>query len=170
MRAAVVGRVQHVDVAGFMPRPSRRAARADDGLDALAHRAQMHRHVRRVGDQRAVAVEQRAGEIEPLLDVDGIGGVLQRDAHLLGDRHEEVVEDLEHHRIDRWCRRRRGRGSGTDALQHEIAPPVEQRAPARLDHGGRGRLADDRRAVDRARRARSASRSIDRRLDAPRPR
>ena len=66
-------------------------------------------------------VEQRAGEIEPLLDVDRIGGVLQRDAHLLGDRHEEIVEDLEHHRI--------GLGADGDALrqrhdplEHEIAP------------------------------------------------
>ena len=59
----------------------------------------MHRHVRRVGDQRAVMREHRAGEIEPLLDVDGVGGVLQRHAHLLGDRHEEVVEDFQHDRI-----------------------------------------------------------------------
>jgi hypothetical protein len=38
------------------------------------------------------AVENRAGEIEPLLDVHRGGGFLQRLAHLLGDRHEEVVE------------------------------------------------------------------------------
>ena len=48
---------------------------------------------------RPSRVEHRAGEVEPLLDVDRIGGVLQRHAHLLGDRHEEVVEDLQHHRI-----------------------------------------------------------------------
>ena len=46
-----------------------------------------------------VAVEHRAGEIEPLLDVDRIGGVLQRHAHLLGDRHEQIVEDFEHDRV-----------------------------------------------------------------------
>ena len=45
-------------------------------------------------------VEQRAGEIEPLLDVDRGRGRLQRDAHLLGDRHEQVVEDLEPDRVD----------------------------------------------------------------------
>ncbi len=43
--------------------------------------------------------EHRAGEIEPLLDVHRIGGVLQRHAHLLGDRHEQIVEDLQHHRV-----------------------------------------------------------------------
>ena len=59
----------------------------------------MHRHMRRVGDELAVAVEKRAGEIEPLLDVDRMGGVLQRHAHLLGDRHEQIVEHLQHHRI-----------------------------------------------------------------------
>jgi hypothetical protein len=31
---------------------------AHHGLDALAHRAQVHRHVRRVGDQVAVGVEE----------------------------------------------------------------------------------------------------------------
>ena len=59
----------------------------------------MHRHVRGVGDEAALAVEHGAGKVEPLLDVDRIGGVLQRHPHLLGDRHEEMVEDLEHDRV-----------------------------------------------------------------------
>ena len=95
MRAAVIGRVDRVDVA----RADLAFVLADDGLDRAIHRAEMHRHVRGVGDQRAVAVEHRAGEIEPLLDVDRIGGVLQRHAHLLGDRHEQIVEHFEHDRI-----------------------------------------------------------------------
>ena len=57
-------------------------------------------------------VEDGAGEIEPLLDVDRIGGVLQRHAHLLGDRHEEVVEDFQHHRV----------GLGADRLRALAAP------------------------------------------------
>ncbi len=64
-------------------------------------------------------VEQRAGEVEPLLDVDRVRGVRERHAHLLGDRHEEVVEHLEQHRIgvgaDRLARRAaagRARGRG----------------------------------------------------------
>ncbi len=59
----------------------------------------MHRDVRRVGDQPSASVKDGAGEIEPLLDVDRARGVLQRVAHLLGDRDEQIVEDLEHHRI-----------------------------------------------------------------------
>ncbi len=51
MGAAVVGRVEHIDVAG----PDVAGILADDGLDRAVHRAEMHRHVRRVGDQRAVA-------------------------------------------------------------------------------------------------------------------
>ena len=53
----------------------------------------MHRHVRRIGDEASLTVEHRAGKVEPLLDVDRIGGVLQRHPHLLGDRHEEMIED-----------------------------------------------------------------------------
>jgi hypothetical protein len=33
---------------------------------------EVHRHVRRVGDQRADRVEHGAGEVEPLLDVDRV--------------------------------------------------------------------------------------------------
>jgi hypothetical protein len=51
-----------------------------------------------------VGVEHRAGEVEPLLDVHRRGGVLQRHAHLLGDRHEQVVEHFQHHRIGLSCR------------------------------------------------------------------
>ena len=39
-----------------------------------------------------------AHEIEALLDVHRVRRVGERDAHLLGDRHEQVVEDLEEHR------------------------------------------------------------------------
>ncbi len=55
----------------------------------------------RIGDQRPFPVEQRTGKIEPFLDVDGVGCVGQRHAHLLGDRHEQIVENFEHDRIDR---------------------------------------------------------------------
>ena len=95
VRAAVVGRVQREHVA----RVNVAGVEANDRLDRAVHRAEMHRHMRRVGDQPPVAIEDRAGEVEPLLDVHRIGGVLQRHAHLLGDRHEEVVEDLQHHRV-----------------------------------------------------------------------
>jgi len=128
MGAAVVGCVDGIDIAG------RDHARilANDGLDRAVHGAEMHRHMRRVGDQRAGSVEERAGEVEPFLDVDRIGGVLQRHPHLLGDRHEEIVEDLEHHRI----------GLGADgglplerdgAHQHQVVPGRDLGPPAVLD-------------------------------------
>ena len=107
----------------------------------------MHGHVRRVGDQVAVGVEDRAGEVEPLLDVHRVGGVGERDPHLLGDRHEQVVEDLEQHGIRR--RPERVRALGRDhALQHEVVARRERCAPAGLDHGGRIRFADHGGAVD----------------------
>ena len=105
MRAAVVRRIEHEHVAGL----HRAGAAVDDRLHALAHRAQVHRHVRRIGDQVAFGVEQRAREIEPLLDVDRVRGVGERHAHLLGDRHEQVVEHLEQHRVGAGADRMRAR-------------------------------------------------------------
>ena len=130
------------------PRLHRARAPVDDRPHALAHRAQVHRHVRRVGDQVALGVEQRAGEVEPLLDVDRVRRVGERDAHLLGDRHEQVVEHLEQHRIGRRADRVRALRR-LDALEHEMVARRQRRAPAGLDDGRRIALADDRRSVDR---------------------
>jgi hypothetical protein len=130
VRAAVVRVVEHVHVARLHDRVAR-----DHGLDALAHAAQVHRHVRRVGDQLPIGVEQRAGEVQPLLDVHRVGRVLQPQAHLLGDVHEEVVEHLQHHRV----------GLGADGVlllargaraAARSAPAAVSTAPAGLDHGG----------------------------------
>ena len=63
--------------------------------------------MRRVGDQFSACVEQRAGEIEPFLDVYRGRGVLQHHAHFLGNRHEQVVEDFQPDRIDLGARRAR---------------------------------------------------------------
>jgi hypothetical protein len=48
-----------------------------------------------LGQQAAIAGEQRAGVIQALLDVGRVGGALQGDAHRLGHRGEEVLEDFE---------------------------------------------------------------------------
>ena len=115
----------------------------------LAHRAQVHRHVRRVGDQVAVGVEQRAGEIEPLLDVDRVRGVGERHAHLLGDRHEQVVEHLEQHRVGAWCRSRaRARGASTRSSTRWSRGVSSPRQPGSIDRR-RVPLADHRRPGDR---------------------
>jgi len=58
----------------------------------------MHRHVRRVGDQRAVAAKTAAGEIERSLMFDRNRRYSAADTPFAGDRHEEIVE---HSSIDR---------------------------------------------------------------------
>ena len=79
MRAAVVRRIarEHITVAdiAFML--------CDDRGDAIAHRSKMYRHVRRIGDEIAVGIEDRAGEIEPFLDVHRGCRVLQRGTHFM---------------------------------------------------------------------------------------
>ncbi len=108
----------------------------------------MHRHVRRIGDQVAGAVEHRAGEIEPLLDIDRGGGGGERHAHLLGDRHEQVVEHFEHHRIDV---RSHGRCAAErlDARQHQFGARGDAGPPARFNHRRAVGVDEDRRAIDR---------------------
>ena len=107
----------------------------------------MHRQMRRVSDQLALRIEQRAGEIQALLDVDRVGGILQPQAHLLGDRHEQVVEHFEHHRIDT------GADGGAvrarlDAREHQVIERRHIRLPAGLNHGRGVGFRDDRRALD----------------------
>src|SRR5260370_31903089 len=58
----------------------------------FAHGAEVHRHVRRVSDQAPFGVEDRAGEIEPLLDVHRMRSRLQAHPPLPGDSHEQAVE------------------------------------------------------------------------------
>jgi hypothetical protein len=107
----------------------------------------MDRHMRRVGDQAALAVEHRAGKVEPFLDVDRIGGVLQRHPHLLGDRHEEMVEDLEHDGIglgaDRLAPLHR-----LDASEEHMVLRRDRGAPALFDDDRLVRLDDEHRPVD----------------------
>ena len=101
MRAAIIGRVQHPHIAGR----EIGADLAPHRLDAAVHRAEMHRDMRRVGDEAPFAIEDGAGEVEPLLDVDRARRVLQRVAHLLGDRGEALVEHFEQHGIDAGAER-----------------------------------------------------------------
>ncbi len=116
MGAAVVRGVQHIDVAAPHAAPvGAAAARGDDRADALAHRPQVDRDVRGVGDQGAARVEDGARKVQPLLDVDRIGGGAQGLAHLLGAGHEAAVEHLQHDGIDIRADGRAG-GQGKDPL------------------------------------------------------
>jgi hypothetical protein len=141
--AAVVGVIEDVDVAAA----DAAAVALDHHLDGLAHGAEVHRHVRGVGDQAAVGVEDRAGEVEPFLDVDRVRGGLQAYAHLFGHRHEQVVEDLQHDRVG-FGAHLGPAGPRGDPGQEQVAAGGHHGLPARLDHGGGQFLGEDGRAVD----------------------
>ena len=145
VRAAVIGVVQHIGIA----RADLALIVADHRTDGFPHRAQMHRHVRRVGDQRSGGIEDRAGKVQTFLHIHRQRRVLKGVAHLLGDRHEQVVEHLEHHRV---TARADGHALLTrdDAAQDQIADFGHLGLPAGLDDGGRRRLGDQGRPVDRA--------------------
>ncbi len=142
MRAAVVRGIEHEHVA----RPHLPRFLADDRLDRPVHAAEMNRHVRGIGDEIALAVEDRAREIEPLLDIDRLRREPQRLAHLLGNRHEEIVEDFEQHGIR--LRPKRLAAPGRHARKQEIIPLCYLQRPAVLDHDGLMRFDDERRAGD----------------------
>ena len=106
---------------------------AQHGAHALAHRAEMHRHVRRVGHQAALGVEDRAGEIQPLLDVDAQRGVLQHRAGLLRHVHEQVVEQFQQHRIGPAAVGGHARRRGLGAAQDHVIERGDLGGPAGLD-------------------------------------
>ena len=141
--AAIIGRVEHVNVAGRHGR-----VLGDDRFDAAVHRPQMHRHVRGIGDQGAGRIEHRAGKVQPFLDVDRIGGVLKGHPHLLGNRHEKIVENLQHDRVGIGAN---GRCAlhGCVAGHHDMALRRHLRGPSRLDHQGCMGLQNQRRAGHR---------------------
>ena len=59
----------------------------------------MYRHMRGVSDQLAFHIEERTGKIQPLFDIDRIGGIGKRCPHLLGNIHKQVVKHLQHDRV-----------------------------------------------------------------------
>ena len=81
--------VQHRHVAGA----ERHAG--DRGADGQRRRAEVHRDVRRLRDERAAGVEDRAREIPSLLDVRRHRRAAEHDAHLLGHGGKPLVGDGE---------------------------------------------------------------------------
>ena len=65
------------------------------GLDGEGHGAEVDGDMGGLGDHAAASVEHGAGVVAAFLDVDGIGGAAEDDAHLGGDAREEVLEDLQ---------------------------------------------------------------------------
>ena len=76
-----------------------------------------------------------------------MGGVLQRHAHLLGNRHEQIVEHLQHDRIglrpDRVLFRARG-----GAREQQVIMRGHFCTPARLNDDGLVVLDQERRTED----------------------
>ena len=140
VRAAIVGVVQRHDVAGLAAsrrasgspcarsRPSRR--------DAPAHAAHWP-------PARPVASKMAQEKSSRSLMFTRERGVLQHRAGLLGDVHEQVVEQLQHHRVGRaTASAMRGRallrcGAGPGGCSAR-----DLGGPAGLDHGGGDGLAD----------------------------
>src|SRR5258708_30017181 len=122
------------------------SSRLDDPPDALAHRAQMNGNMRSIGDERALLVEDRAGKIEPLLDIDARCRRLERDSHFLGNRHEEIVENFEANRIDICAD---GLGAAERDYSGENESPIEGPfgAPPLPHEYGRSRFENERRSI-----------------------
>ena len=146
--AAVVGVIEHVHVTGLHAAP----VFADHGLDAFAHAAQVHRHVGSVGNQVTFGVEQGTGKVQPLLDVDRIGRVLQLQAHLLGNVHEQVVEHFQQHRVHLGAGGKT-LGARHGAHQFQVVERGQAGLPARLHDGGGVLLGDDGRSGNHVARA-----------------
>ena len=148
MRAAVIGCVHHPHVPGLQLRSDL----ADHGGHAPVHGAEMHGDMRGVGDELPVAIEDGAGEVEALLDVDRARGVLQRVAHLLGDGGEAFVEHFEQHGV-RGRVERKPRVALVGAGEKNVVLGGHRGLPARLDHHGLMWLDDECRTGDALTRA-----------------
>jgi hypothetical protein len=81
----------HVDIAWF----ELVAFGLHQALHTFTHGAQVDRNMGSIGHQLSVLVEDGAGKIQPLFDVDGVAGVLQSYSHFVGDGAEKVVEDFQ---------------------------------------------------------------------------
>ena len=104
--------------------------------------------MRCVGNQVARGIKQRAAEVQPLLDIDRVRGVLQLQAHLLGNVHEQVVEHFEEYRVNRrtCCK---FNSTLRPSVQHQVVKRCQVCLPAGLNDrrcillGNDGRARDD---------------------------
>ena len=142
MRTTIIRRVEQVNI----PRLHVRIG-FNDGFHRTIHRTQMHRHMRCIGDKLACRVKHRARKIEPFLDVDGISRLFQRHPHLFGNRHEQIVENLQHHRISRRADRM-ATGELLGACQNQMLLGGQFALPARFHHGCVMRFNDECRPLD----------------------
>ena len=114
---------------------------------AIPHRAEVHRNVGRIGNQATGGIKQRAGKIKALADVHRATALAQLLAHLLGNRHEAVPEQLRLQRIRQPCRRLACvQGNRTIALKQQGTRGIQPSCPALLDNDAADRLTDQGRA------------------------
>ncbi len=119
---------------------SQSAKLGQDGPDAGRHRTQMGRDVRCLRDHAARAVKERAGKVEPFLDIGRVTGAAQGDAHLLGHAGEAVADRV--HSVTGFivvCTR-------FSELEPDVAILIDPGVPARRNDRGRVELEDTRRA------------------------
>ena len=70
-----------------------------DSPDGFCHGPKVNRNVRRIDDQLPTRIEYGTTEIEPFLYINASGRFSQRDAHLLGNRGEVIIEDFQPRRV-----------------------------------------------------------------------
>ena len=138
MRAARVRGIEYINVTGLYIT----LVGIDHGPDRFTHGSQVDGYVWRIGDEIAPGVEQSAGKVQAFLDVHGVRGILQGDAHLFGNRHEKVIEYLEHDRIRRSTDRF-ALFTFDITLQHQVAAAVECAAPTPFNDNGACSLDND---------------------------
>ena len=76
----------------------------------------MNRHMRRVRNQVPSSIKKRAREVQPFFDVHRLRRILQSIAHLLSDRHKQVIENFKHDWVS---------FGANDPLRHSGLNPIE---------------------------------------------
>ena len=140
--AAMVGVIEHIHIAHL----HRTGIFSNDRLDALAHGAQVHGHVRSIGDQLSRLVKNGTGKIQALFDVDRVRRVLQLQTHLFSDVHEQVVEHLQQNRVHAGSHRI-GLNPCLNPTKDQMIQRRQAGLPAGFHHGGGIALGDDGRTI-----------------------
>src|SRR5450755_3576391 len=120
------------------------------GGDRIGHGAEMHRYVRRLGDEASMQIEERAGEVAPLFNVGRVAAAREHDAHLFRDGGERASKEFQADRIDRVLLAHMF-SPGRDShlllfltLGDKVAEDIDARLPFRGNYRCRVVLRDDR--------------------------
>ena len=97
--------------------------------------------MRGIGDQRTRRIKNGAREIQPFFNIDRKRGVLQRIAHLFGNRHKQIIEHFQHHWVA-ICANRHPRCNSHNTPNDKIANRGHFGLPTRFDHIGSSGFGD----------------------------